>query len=71
MARPRHTNQDLEAILRSAERQGWRVEKGKGYFKMWCPCADKHWTTVHLTPSDRRYALNLRKKLLRSTCWKE
>lgn len=70
-ARPRHTRPELEVVLRSCERQGWRVEKGKKYFKIWCPCADKHWSTVKLTPSDPRYPLNLRKKLLRETCWEE
>lgn len=69
--RPKHPRADLEKILRSLEVQGWRVEKGRKYYKVKCPCEDKHLSTVKCTPSDPRYPLNLRKKLTRETCWKE
>lgn len=68
--RPRHPDKDLERLLKDAEAQGWRVEKGSGYFHLWCPCEDKHKSSVHLTPK-KHYAKNLRKKLLRWTCWEE
>jgi len=71
VGRPKHAIAELEAILRTAERQGWRVEKGKKYFKMWCPCRGKHWKTVKLTPSDPNYARNLIGQLRRATCWKD
>ena len=69
--RPRHTRPELEAVLREAEAQGWRVQKGKKYFKMYCPCADEHLKTVKLTPSSPGYERNLRGQLKRATCWKE
>lgn len=68
--RPRHTRPELEKILRSLESQGWRVTKGR-YYKVKCPCNEKHMSTVKCTPSDPNYPLNLRKKLSRETCWKE
>lgn len=69
MSRPRHPRKELEAILREAEGKGWRVTKGRGYFKLWCPCPRKCRKTVHLTPSDPRYAQNLKHALARDTCW--
>ena len=69
--RPRHPVKDLERVLRDAEARSWRVERGNGYYKMWCPCPGKHKKTVKLTPSDPRYQRNLRGWLRRETCWKE
>jgi hypothetical protein len=60
---------ELEALLKEAERKGWRVVKGSKYFKMYCPCSDQHWTTIHLTPSDPNYERNLRGLRRRETCW--
>lgn len=68
--RPRHQRPDLEAVLRSAERQGWTVTKGT-YFKMRCPCPSKHMKTVHLSPSSSNYLKNLVGQLRRATCWRE
>ncbi|MFN8104220.1 MAG: hypothetical protein U0U69_07135 [Acidimicrobiia bacterium] len=67
--RPRHPNQDLEKILKLVEDHGWRVKKGSGYFKAYCACEDKHLKTIHLTPSNPRYPLNLRKWFERCSCW--
>jgi hypothetical protein len=71
VARPRHPVRELEAILKEAEERGWLVTRGNGYFKMACPCADKHLTWVHLTPSDSRYGRNKRSWLASRTCWNE
>ena len=69
MARPRHSRPELEQILRDAERKGWRIEGGGNtYFKMKCPCPDKHLETVHLAPR-RAYHKRLRRYLERRTCW--
>ena len=69
MARPRHQRPELEAVLDQAEKKGWRVEKGKKYYKMYCPCDRKCMKTVKLTPSDPRYHINLVGQLKRATCW--
>jgi hypothetical protein len=69
VGRPRHPRKELEALLKEAERKGWRVVKGSKYFKMYCQCSDQHWTTVHLTPSGPNYERNLRGLLRRETCW--
>lgn len=72
VSRPRHQDKDLEKLLRSMERQGWRVVKrGSGYFKCYCPCDVKHLQTVHLTPSSSGYLRNLVGQLRRATCWRE
>ncbi|WP_131765146.1 MULTISPECIES: hypothetical protein [Protofrankia] len=71
MLRPRHPIKELEAVLRSAEKQGWKVDRGKGYFKMFCTCGELHKKFVHLTPSDPNYEKNLRGYLKSRTCWKE
>ncbi len=56
-------------MLKEAERQGWRVEGGGNtYFKMKCPCSDKHLKMVHLTPR-QNYKKNLVRWLERRTCW--
>lgn len=69
--RPRHPDKDLERVLRAGEHQGWRVEKRpRGYFKMYCPYADKHFKTVHITPN-KAYLRDLLKWLKRETCWEE
>lgn len=70
-ARPRHQRKELEAVLQLAERQDWIVTKSGKYFKMYCPCVDKHLKTVHLTPSDPNYVRNLLNKLHRDTCLRE
>ncbi|MCO5971728.1 hypothetical protein [Actinoallomurus soli] len=69
--RPRHPKSDLEAVLKEAEKKGWRVEKGRRYYKMYCPCETKHLKTVKLTPSDRNYLTNLLGQLKRATCWEK
>ncbi len=71
MARPRHPNKELEAVLRDAESRRWRGERRKKYYKMYCPCADKHFKTVKLTPSGANYLKDLLGQLRRATCWEE
>lgn len=72
MPRPRHSDPELEDLLRSLERQGWRVEKGKKYFKAWCgPPHARCFKTVKLTPSNPYYTKNLRGWFKRSGCWEE
>jgi hypothetical protein len=58
-------------VLKDAEGRGWRVERGKSYFKMMCGCEDKHMKMVHATPSDPNYKRNLVAQLKRSTCWRD
>ena len=69
MSRSKHPRKELEALLKEGEAKGWRVVMGGRYFKMYCPCDDKHLQTVHLSPSDPNYERNLRGQLRRGTCW--
>jgi hypothetical protein len=69
MAKPSPKLTDIDAVLKEARNRRWRVERGKGYYKMWCPCPDKHMKTVHLTPSSPNYVRNLVGQLRRATCW--
>lgn len=57
-------------VLEEAASQGWRVDRGNRYWKMWCPCGE-HMKTVHVSPSDPNYARNLVGQLRRATCWME
>lgn len=66
--RPRHPDKDLESILQLAEGQGWRVIRKRKYYKAYCPCGD-HLKTIHMTPSNPNYGLNLTKWLERQPCW--
>ena len=72
MSRGKHPDKDIESLLRSLERQGWRVPPPTrtGYYKVFCPCK-KHLKTVHISPDDRRYLQNLMGWLTRTNCWKE
>jgi hypothetical protein len=65
------TKSDIEALLDDLERQDWRVVRRGKYYVCYCPCPMKHLKTVHVTPSDSRYLLNLKGQLKRATCWKE
>ncbi len=68
--RPKHQRKDLEKVLQQAEARRWRVEKsGGGYFKLLCPCADKHMCWVALTPSNPNYAKDKLAWLKRQNCW--
>lgn len=69
--RLRHPDKDLDRVLRAAARQGWRVTRKGGYFKMYCPCDQQHWKTVHLSPSNPLYRTQLIGWLRRNTCWNE
>jgi hypothetical protein len=66
VARPKHPDKDLEAVLRSLESAGWRIEKSRKYFKGYCPCGN-HKKTVPLTPSDPDYRRHLVGRLWRET----
>lgn len=70
MARPRHTDKDIEAFLRKLEAQDWVVEKGKKYYKARCPCGD-HQKTIHVSPSNPNYLKNTSKLVARETCWED
>jgi hypothetical protein len=72
LARHKHRRPDLEEILRQAERQNWTIKGGGDkYFKMYCPCREKHKKSVHCTPSGANYTRNLLAELKRKTCWKD
>ncbi|GAA3590521.1 hypothetical protein GCM10022223_01240 [Kineosporia mesophila] len=73
MGRPRHGVPEIEQVLQDAEARNWPVEynKNNNIWRLMCPMCGKHIKWVHKTPSNPRYALNLRKWLERTGCWKE
>lgn len=71
MQRPKHPDPALEKLLRDAEKRKWRVIRAKKYYKIYCPCPERHKATVHITPSTRYYPRHRRQHLERYTCWKE
>lgn len=71
MARERHTVKELETVLKDAEEKGWRVERHKRYWKLYCPNGCKCFKTVKCTPSDPKYLMNLLGQLRRGTCWRK
>lgn len=69
MPRQRHSKPEYEALLRAAETRGWVVQRSQGYFKVRCPCAEKHSVSVVLSPSSQRTLINTRKYFERASCW--
>jgi hypothetical protein len=66
--RPRHPRRELEDLLADAEEHGWRIERRRKYYRGFCPCG-RHAKTIHVTPSNPRYALDLAKAFERLECW--
>jgi hypothetical protein len=68
--REKHTDKELEKLLKDAETRGCRVESiGRGRpFKIKCPCPDRHMEMVHRTPG-RSYAMRKRNILEKWPCW--
>jgi hypothetical protein len=72
MTRSKHKDAAVESLLQEAEgAKGCRVvDPGRGKaFKVFCPCAEKHYTFIHRTPSGSRYAKNKRAEFERWSCW--
>ncbi len=71
-SRLKHPDPKLEAVIKGAEKRAWTRKRGKGggYIRLLCPCG-LHQRSVHLTPSDPKYPLNLVKWLERQPCWKD
>lgn len=69
--RARHNDTDYEKLLRAAEEREWSIIKDDGYFKCYCPCADKHYVSVVLTASSSRTLKNTKAKFEGKSCWKE
>ena len=59
----------MEAVFWAAEDRRWRVEKGKKYFKMWCPCPEKHWKDGQADAVRRELHSQPARQLRRATCW--
>jgi hypothetical protein len=58
-------------VLMRFHEAGWRIitlAKGGGYYKAYCWCPLKHKTTIHLSPSNPKYALDKMKWLSRQEC---
>lgn len=70
-ARPRHPKPELEKLIREAEGFGWRVSKGRSYYKALCPCPGKCMETIRLTPSGTNYAKNKRNKMSKCEMWED
>lgn len=73
MPRPRHRMPAGEALLRSLERQGWRVQGGgKVHFKAYCGCPAMHRIGIATTPSSgESYFRRRRVRLSNHTCWED
>jgi len=70
MARSKHSDKELEALLREAEKRNCQVidpGRGKG-FKVRCPCPEKHYEVIHRTPG-KSYAMRKRNELEGWSCW--
>lgn len=65
--RPKHPKREGEDLLREAETRGCTITRGKGYFKMKCPCGDDM-LTIHLTPQRGHFRAKLR-LMQKWSCW--
>lgn len=67
--RLKHKYDGYEEVLRSLERQGWRVVTSKkNYYKMHCPNPCRCIGRMPSTPSGARTLANIVSELKR-TCW--
>lgn len=66
-----HSRPELQTLLLLFDAQGWRIKDPPTYYKALCSCEGQHWTTIHLTPSNPKYALNKRKWLERQPCYRK
>lgn len=67
----KHPIKEIEELLVEFDAAGWRVIDPPKYYKVYCPCAEKHKRTVHLTPSSRNYILDTQSWLHRQPCYKD
>jgi hypothetical protein len=65
----KHSNKELQELLIELDDAGWFITRRKGYYIVRCPDGCHSQKTVHLTPSNRYYGKNLRKFLVRNTCF--
>lgn len=65
---PKHPKKELEALLGEFHEASWRVERASKYYKVYCPCGE-HKRTVHVSPSNPKYAQNVIKWLYRQECY--
>jgi hypothetical protein len=65
----RHPTKDLQSLLILIHEQRWRILDPPTYYKAYCPCPDRHKTTVHLTPSGTKYRQNKLSWLKRQPCY--
>jgi hypothetical protein len=71
MTKPRPKYTTIDEVLAESARQEWRIERGRRYYMIKCPCPDMHHKTVHLTPSDANYGRKLVGQLRRAKCWED
>lgn len=64
----KHPKKELEAVLGEYHEAGWSITKGKKYYKLRCPCGG-HLRSIHLSPSNPRYAQESLQYLYRYTCY--
>lgn len=67
----KHSKPDLEDLLTAFHEAGWEIiDPRRKYYKVRCPCG-AHQRTVHLSPSNPRYAKDSLAFLKRQTCYPE
>lgn len=67
-----HGNDGYEKLLRSLERQQWKVVHSKsGHYKVYCPCDEEHRKTLPATPSSSRSLIKIITQLKNYTCWEK
>ncbi|MBA8829702.1 hypothetical protein FB555_001818 [Alpinimonas psychrophila] len=65
----RHPKKDLQALLLALDQSGWYILDPPTYYKALCPCPLRHRTTIHLSPSNPRYAKEKLRYLVSTTCF--
>jgi len=65
----KHPKPDLQQLLIDLDAEKWRIVDPPTYYKVLCPCPQKHKTWVHLTPKNRDYAQQKRTYLSTHACF--
>ena len=67
----KHQKKEVQQLLEMFDQAGWTIVNPPKYYKVYCPCPDRHKTNIHLTPSDPNYVTHTLQWARNQTCYTE